>query len=328
VLAQIENGAGEAMGEIYVRVAFPSESRDRMQQLVDNLHGALKVRLQNLTWMSEATKTKALEKWATFTPKIGYPSKWRDWGGLATSRDSYFENMMAARAFNYRYDLDKIGKPTDKTEWTMTPQTVNAYYNPLQNEIVFPAAILQPPFFDPKADDALNYGAIGAVIGHEITHGYDDQGARFGPTGNFEQWWTPQDAKKFAALTGRLVKQYSGYTLMGEKVNGNLTLGENIADLGGLNIAYDALQRAVKDKPDPKIDGLTRDQRFFLGFAAVWRDQIRDKALRVQLVSDPHSPPRIRANGTPSNVPSYAAAFGCKPGDPMSNADDRRVVIW
>jgi putative endopeptidase len=328
VLAQIENGAGEAMGQIYVQVAFPPESRNRMQQLVDNLHEAFKVRIQNLTWMSEATKTKALEKWATFTPKIGYPSKWRDWGGLATSRDSYFENMMAARAFNYRYDLDKIGKPTDKSEWTMTPQTVNAYYNPLQNEIVFPAAILQPPFFDPKADDALNYGAIGAVIGHEITHGYDDQGARFGPTGNFEQWWTPQDAKKFAALTGKLVRQYSGYTLMGEKVNGNLTLGENIADLGGLNIAYDALQRAAKDKPDPKIDGLTRDQRFFLGFAAVWRDQIRDKALRVQLVSDPHSPPRIRANGTPPNLPSYAEAFGCKPGDPMSNADDRRVVIW
>jgi putative endopeptidase len=328
VLAQIENGAGEAMGQIYVQVAFPPESRARMQQLVDNLREALKVRIQNLSWMSDATKAKALEKWAAFTPKIGYPSKWREWSGLATSRDSYFENMMAARAFNYRYDLDKIGKPTDKTEWTMTPQTVNAYYNPLQNEIVFPAAILQPPFFDPKADDALNYGAIGAVIGHEITHGYDDQGARFGPTGNFEQWWTPEDAKKFAALTGKLVTQYSGYTLMGEKVNGNLTLGENIADLGGLNIAYDALQRASQDTPDSKIDGLTRDQRFFLGFAAVWRDQIRDKALRVQLASDPHSPGRIRANGTPSNLPAFAAAFGCKPGDPMANADDRRVVIW
>jgi putative endopeptidase len=328
VLGQIESGAGEAMGQVYVQVAFPPESRDRMQQLVDNLRQALKVRIQNLTWMSEATKAKALDKWSAFTPKIGYPSKWRDWSGLATSRDSYFENMMAAHAFNYRYDLNKIGKPTDKTEWSMTPQTVNAYYNPLQNEIVFPAAILQPPFFDPKADDALNYGAIGAVIGHEITHGYDDQGARFGPTGNFEQWWTPEDAKKFAALTGQLVKQYNGYTLMGEKVNGNLTLGENIADLGGISIAYDALQRATKDTPDPKIDGLTRDQRFFLGFAAVWRDQIRDKALRVQLASDPHSPGRIRANATPSNVPAYAAAFGCKPGDPMANADGKRVVIW
>src|SRR6185369_4748257 len=326
VLGQIETGAGEAMGQIYVQVAFPPESRDRMQQLVENLRQALKVRIQNLTWMSEATKAKALEKWSAFTPKVGYPSKWRDWSGLSTSKDSYFENMMAAHAFNYRYDLNKIGKPSDKTEWTMTPQTVNAYYNPLQNEIVFPAAILQPPFFDPKADDPLNYGAIGAVIGHEITHGYDDQGARFGPTGNFEQWWTPEDAKKFAALTGKLVKQYSGYTLMGEKVNGNLTLGENIADLGGINIAYDALQSATKDKPDPKIDGLTRDQRFFLGFAAVWRDQIRDKALKEQLASDPHSPGRIRANGTPSNLPAYAAAFSCKPGDPMANADDKRVV--
>ena len=328
VLGQIENGAGEAMGQIYVQVAFPPESRERMQTLVENLRQALKGRIENLSWMSPATKAKALEKWGAFDPKIGYPSKWRDWSGLTTSKDSYFENMMSAAAFNYRYDLDKVGKPTDKTEWTMTPQTVNAYYNPLQNEIVFPAAILQPPFFDPKADDAMNYGAIGAVIGHEITHGYDDQGARFGPTGNFEQWWTPEDAKKFAALTGKLVKQYSGYTLMGEKVNGNLTLGENIADLGGINIAYDALQRATKDQPDPKIDGFTRDQRFFLAFASVWRDQIRDKALRVQLASDPHSPGRIRANGTPSNLPAYAAAFGCKAGDPMANADDKRVVIW
>ena len=328
VLAQIENGAGEAMGQIYVQVAFPPESRDRMQKLVDNLREALKDRIENLSWMTPATKAKALEKWGTFTAKIGYPSKWRDWSGLVTSRDSYFDNMIKATEFNYKYDLAKVGKPTDKTEWTMTPQTVNAYYNPLQNEIVFPAAILQPPFFDPKADDALNYGAIGVVIGHELTHGYDDQGARFGPTGNFEQWWTPEDAKKFAALTGALATQYSGYTLMDGKVNGKLTLGENIADLGGINIAYDALQRATKGVPDPKLDGLTRDQRFFLGFAAVWRDQIRPEALKVQLVSDPHSPGRIRANGTPTNVPAYAAAFGCKAGDPMVNPDNKRVVIW
>ena len=328
VLAQIESGAGEAMGQIYVQVAFPPESRDRMQKLVDNLREALKDRIENLSWMTPATKAKALEKWGTFTAKIGYPSKWRDWSGLVTSRDSYFDNMIKATEFNYKYDLAKVGKPTDKTEWTMTPQTVNAYYNPLQNEIVFPAAILQPPFFDPKADDALNYGAIGVVIGHELTHGYDDQGARFGPTGNFEQWWTPEDAKKFAALTGALATQYSGYTLMDGKVNGKLTLGENIADLGGINIAYDALQRATKGVPDPKLDGLTRDQRFFLGFAAVWRDQIRPEALKVQLVSDPHSPGRIRANGTPTNVPAYAAAFGCKAGDPMVNPDNKRVVIW
>ena len=328
VLAQMEGAAGEAMGQVYVQVAFPPESRDRMQKLVDNLREALKVRIENLSWMTPATKTKALEKWGTFTAKIGYPSKWRDWSGLATSRDSYFENMVKAGEFNYRYDLEKVGKPTDKTEWGMTPQTVNAYYNPLQNEIVFPAAILQPPFFDPQADDALNYGAIGAVIGHELTHGYDDQGARFGASGNFEQWWTPEDAKKFAALTGALAKQYDGYTVMGSKVNGNLTLGENIADLGGINIAYDALQRASKDVPDPKTDGFTRDQRFFLGFGAIWRDQIRPEALKVQLASDPHSPGRARANGTPTNVPAYAAAFGCKVGDPMVNPENKRVVIW
>ncbi|HXR52015.1 MAG TPA: M13 family metallopeptidase, partial [Steroidobacteraceae bacterium] len=321
VLAHIEGAAGEAMGQIYVQVAFPPESRARMETLVGNLREALKGRIENLTWMSDATKAKALEKWSAFNTKIGYPSKWRDWNGLVTSRQSYLDNIFAADAFNYRYELDKIGKPVDKTEWHMTPQTVNAYYDPQQNEIVFPAAILQPPFFDPKADDALNYGAIGAVIGHELTHGYDDQGARFGPSGNFEEWWTPEDKKKFEALTGKLVKQYSGYEpIPGEKVNGNLTLGENIADLGGLNIAYDAMQRATKDQPDPKVDGLTRDQRFFLGYAAAWRDQVRPEALRVQLASDPHSPGAIRANGTPSNVPAFAAAFSCKAGEPMANA--------
>ena len=329
VLGQIEGAAGEAMGQVYVQVAFPPESRQRMEKLVGNLREALKGRIENLTWMSDATKAKALEKWSAFNTKIGYPTKWREWSGLVTSRQSYLANILAADAFNYRWELDKIGKPVDKTEWHMTPQTVNAYYDPQQNEIVFPAAILQPPFFDPKADDALNYGAIGAVIGHELTHGFDDQGARFGPSGNFEEWWTPEDKKKFQALTGKLVKQYSGYEpIPGEKVNGNLTLGENIADLGGLNIAYDAMQRATKDQPDPKVDGLTRDQRFFLGYAAAWRDQVRPEALRVQLASDPHSPGAIRANGTPSNVPAFAAAFSCKAGDPMANAPDRSVVIW
>jgi putative endopeptidase len=300
-----------------------------MEVLVANLRESLKSRIENLTWMSDATKAKALEKWSAFNTKIGYPDKWRDWSGLNTSRESYLGNILAADAFNYRWELDKIGKPVDKTEWLMTPQTVNAYYDPQKNEIVFPAAILQPPFFDPKADDALNYGAIGAVIGHELTHGFDDQGSRFGPTGNFEEWWTPEDKKKFEALTGKLVQQYSAYEVIpGEKVNGNLTLGENIADLGGLNIAYDALQRATKDQPDPKVDGLTRDQRFFLGFASAWRDQVRPESLRVQLASDPHSPAGIRANGTPTNVPAFATAFSCKAGDAMLNSGDKQVVIW
>jgi putative endopeptidase len=328
VLGQVDEAAGEAMGEVYVKAAFPPASRERMQKLVDNLREALKGRIENLAWMTPATKAKALEKWAGFSSKIGYPEKWRDWSGLATSRDSYFGNMVAATEFNYRYDLDKIGKPTDKTEWSMTPQTVNASYNPLNNDVTFPAAILQPPFFDPQADDALNYGAIGAVIGHELTHGYDDQGSRFGPTGNFEQWWTPEDAKSFKALTGALVAQYNGYAVPEGKVNGNLTLGENIADLGGLNIAYDALQRASKDVADPKLDGFTRDQRFFLGFASIWRDQMRPEMMKVRLASDPHSPGRVRATGTPRNVPAFAAAFGCKAGDAMVNDDAKRVVIW
>jgi putative endopeptidase len=329
VLAVLEDSAGEAMGQLYVQVAFPPESRARMDELVGNLSAALKTRIENLTWMSDATKERALQKWAAFTPKIGYPSKWRDWSGLTTSRDSYFENAMAAAAFNHRWNIDKIGKPVDKTEWGMTPQTVNAYYHPLLNEIVFPAAILQPPFFDPEADDALNYAAIGGVIGHELTHGYDDQGARFGPGGNFEQWWTPEDEKRFKALTGRLVKQYDAYEVgPGQKVNGNLTLGENIADLGGLSIAWDALQRASEGKADPKIDGLSREQRFFYSWAAIWRSQDRPETLKVQLASDPHAPAVTRVNGPVTNHPAFAAAFACKDADPMVNAGEKRISIW
>jgi putative endopeptidase len=329
VLNTLENGAGEAMGDAYVQVAYPPESKARMDELVKNLSGALKGRIEKLTWMSDATKAKALEKWAAFTPKIGYPTKWRDFSGLATSRDSYYGNVEAAQEFNYKWDIGKIGKPVDKTEWLLTPQTVNAYYNPQQNEVVFPAAILQAPFFNAKADDAYNYGGIGAVIGHELTHGYDDQGSRFGPTGNAEVWWTDEDAKKFAALTSKLEKQFSGYdALPGIKVNGRLTLGENIADLGGLSIAYDALQAASAGKEDTRIDGLTRDQRFFYGWASVWRSNIRPEAAKVRVVSDPHAPDSIRAIGAPSNHPAFAAAFGCKDNDPMVHAADQRVVIW
>jgi putative endopeptidase len=329
VLGVIEGSAGEAMGQLYVKVAFPPESRERMEKLVGNLKDALKVRIENLTWMSDATKAKALEKWATFTPKIGYPTKWREWDGLATGRDSYYGNAMAAHEFNYKYELAKIGKPVDKAEWSMTPQTVNASYNPLQNQITFPAAILQPPFFDAQADDAFNYGGIGAVIGHEMTHGYDDQGSRFGPTGNMEQWWTPEDAKQFSALTGKLVKQYDTYEVLpGAHVNGKLTLGENIADLGGLSVAHDALLKATAGQPDTPIEGLTRDQRFFYGWSAIWREHMTEQSLRVRLASDPHSPGSVRVKASPRNYPAFAAAFGCKEGDAMVLPADQRVVIW
>jgi putative endopeptidase len=331
VLAIIENSVGEAMGQRYVEVAFPPSSKAQMQELVDNLHRALKVRIENLDWMSDATKKKALEKWAAFNTKIGYPDQWRDWTGLTTSRDSLYGNVAAAAAFNYRWNLDKIGKPVDREEWGLTPQTINAYYSPQLNEIVFPAAILQPPFFDPGADEALNYGAIGAIIGHELTHGYDDQGSRFGPTGNFEEWWTREDAARFKALTARLVTQYNAYTAapgLTEKVNGNLTLGENIADLGGLNIAYDAFQNAVAGKPDPMIDGMSRDQRFFLGFGAAWRQKYTPELTRLIVASDPHAPDGVRANGTPTNMDAFAKAFGCKEGDAMVNSGDRKIDIW
>jgi putative endopeptidase len=328
VLDTVENQAGEALGQIYVKVAFPAESKARMEKLVQNLRDALKVRLENLAWMSPETKQKAMQKWASFTPKIGYPDKWRDWSGLETGRDSYIGNVLAANEFNYKWNLSKIGKPVDKTEWGMTPQTVNAYYNPLQNEIVFPAAILQPPFFDAKADDAYNYGGIGAVIGHEMIHGYDDQGSRFGPTGNFENWWTETDAKGFKNLTNKLVQQFNEYeALPGKHVNGNLTLGENIADLGGLNVAYDALQRAQPDAKSNEV-GLTRDQRFFANFATVWRRNFKPEELNVRLTTDPHAPANFRAIGAPSNMPAFAKAFGCKAGDKMVRDGDKAIQIW
>jgi|SRR5688500_13924698 putative endopeptidase len=328
VLDTIENQAGEAFGQIYVKVAFPAESKARMEKLVQNLRDALKVRLENLAWMSPDTKKKAMEKWASFTPKIGYPDKWRDWSGLQTSRDSYIGNVLAANEFNYKWNLSKIGKPVDKTEWGMTPQTVNAYYNPLQNEIVFPAAILQPPFFDAKADDAYNYGGIGAVIGHEMIHGYDDQGSRFGPTGNFENWWTETDSTGFKNLTNKLVQQFDEYEAMpGKHVNGNLTLGENIADLGGLAVSYDALQRAQPDQNSSEV-GMTRDQRFFANWATVWRRSFKPEELNVRLATDPHAPANFRAIGAPSNMPAFAKAFQCKAGDKMVRDGDKSIQIW
>ena len=331
VLESVNGAMGEALGQLYVDAVFPAESKVAMQHLVENLSAALKTRLENLPWMGEETRKKALEKWASFTPKIGYPDKWRDWSGLATSGDSYLGNMQAARAFNYRYMLDKIGKPVDRTEWGMTPQTVNAYYNATKNEIVFPAAILQPPFFDAKADPALNYGGIGAVIGHEMMHGYDDSGSQFAANGNFDNWWTDADRSAFNGRTDQLVAQFDGYeALPGVNVKGKLTLGENIGDLGGLTVAYDALQMALKEDPSKNvaIDGYSQDQRFFMNWATVWRRNFTEGELRVRLNTDPHAPANFRANGAPSNMPSFAAAFQCKAGDAMVRGDDKRVVIW
>ncbi|MGB3392146.1 MAG: M13-type metalloendopeptidase [Stenotrophomonas sp.] len=328
VLGTIEGEAGEAFGQMYVKVAFSPEAKAKMEELVKNLAAALKERIQNLPWMSDETKTRAIAKWETFTPKIGYPDKWRDWSGLQTTHDDYLGNIRAATAFNYKWALSKIGQPVDKTEWGMTPQTVNAYYNPMQNEIVFPAAILQPPFFDPNADDALNYGGIGAVIGHEMTHGYDDQGARFGPTGNMEDWWTPADKQNFEGLTGKLVKQFNDYKVGEQNVDGSLTLGENIADLGGLATAWDALQKASEGKEDPKVEGFSRDQRFFFNWATVWRTKYTAENAKVRLATDPHAPAQFRAMGAPSNLPTFAAAFQCKAGSPMARNGDKQVVIW
>jgi len=331
VLESVNGAIGEGLGQLYVNAVFPADSKVQMQHLVENLSVALKARLEKLEWMGEDTRKKALEKWASFTPKIGYPDKWRDWSGYETNADSYLGNMQAARAFNYRYMLNKIGKPVDKTEWGMTPQTVNAYYNPLQNEIVFPAAILQAPFFDAKADPALNYGGIGAVIGHEMMHGYDDSGSQFAANGNFDNWWTDSDRKAFTGRTDQLVAQFDGYeSLPGVNVKGKLTLGENIGDLGGLTVAYDALQMALKEDPKANVavDGHSQDQRFFMNWATVWRRNFNEGELRVRLNTDPHAPANFRANGAPSNMPAYAKAFECKAGDAMVRADDKRVVIW
>ncbi|QOW20868.1 peptidase [Lysobacter ciconiae] len=329
VLDTIGGHTGEALGQMYVDVAFPAESKAQMEKLVDNLRASLKTRLENLAWMGEDTKKKALEKWASFTPKIGYPDQWRDWSGLDTSRDSYIANVHAANEFNYKWNVGKIGRPVDRSEWGMSPQTVNAYYRSSANEIVFPAAILQPPFFDPDASDELNYGGIGAVIGHEMIHGYDDQGSRFGPTGNFENWWTEEDAAGFKKLTDQLIAQFNGYEAApGQYVNGKLTLGENIADLGGLAVALDAMHAATADTPDPMTDGMSRDQRFFANWATVWRRNFTSEELNVRLATDSHAPANFRAMAAPSNMPSFAAAYSCTPGQPMVRDGDDRIVIW
>jgi putative endopeptidase len=335
VLGTVNGGMGEALGQLYVAKVFTPEAKERAGVLVDNVRNALKARIQNLDWMSPETKEKAVAKWDTFLPKIGYPDKWRDWSGLEIKPDSYYGNVQAASKFDYDYQIAKIGKPTDRKDWGMTPQTVNAYYNPTDNTINFPAAILQTPFFDADGDDAINYGGIGAVIGHEASHGFDDEGSQFDGDGNNKNWWSKDDRQKFDGRTDKLVQQFNDYAPIKDKpelhVNGKLTLGENIADLGGLNVAYDALQEALKKNPteaQEKIDGYTQDQRFFLNWARVWRGSVREKQAILSLNVDPHAPASLRAMAAPSNMEAFAMAFQCKPGDAMVRSTDKQVKIW
>jgi putative endopeptidase len=326
----MEDGTiGEALGQLYVKKAFPPESKKRMLELVGNLRAALHERIQKLDWMGEATKAQALKKLDAFGVKIGYPDKWKTYP-FDVKRDDYFGNVRRASAYRVKDNLSKLGKPIDRTEWGMTPSTVNAYYSPTMNEIVFPAGILQPPFFDPKADDAVNYGSIGWVIGHEMTHGFDDQGSQFDADGNLKNWWTDADRKAYQARTDLMVKQYDAYEpLKGEHVNGKLTLGENIADLGGMKIAYAAFKKSLQGKPEPaKIDGFTAEQRFFLGAATIWRNHIRPAALSVRLKTDPHSPGVERVIGPMSDLPEFFQAWGCANGCAMVRDEKLRPAIW
>jgi predicted metalloendopeptidase len=325
----VERALGEAVGKLYVKEHFPAERKARMEELVKNLVNAYGQSIDNLEWMSPDTKKEARAKLAKFTPKIGYPDKWRDYSKLTIKRDDLVGNAMRTATFQYNYQLNKLGKPVDRTEWGMTPQTVNAYYRSTTNEIVFPAAILQPPFFDMRADDAVNYGAIGAVIGHEIGHGFDDKGSQSDGDGNLRNWWTESDRAAFKARTDKLVKQFNGFSpLPGYNVNGELTLGENIGDNAGLSIAYKAYKLSLHGQPAPVIDNLTGDQRFFMGFGQVWRSKMREAQQIVQVKTDPHSPGQFRANGTVMNHPAFYEAFGVKEGDKMYLAPKDRVSIW
>ncbi len=324
-----DGALGESLGKLYVEQYFPAERKARMEALVQNLLAAFKQSIATLDWMGPATKQQAQDKLSKFMVKIGYPDKWRDYSALSVRADDLVGNVQRSHAFEYAKEVNKLGKPIDRAEWGMTPQTVNAYYNPELNEIVFPAVILQPPFFNAEADDAVNYGAIGAVIGHEISHGFDDQGAQYDGDGNLRDWWTAADHKNFAARSKLLVQQYSAFTVLpGYRVNGELTLGENIADNSGAAIAYKAYQLSLAGQPAPVIDGLSGDQRFYMGFAQVWRSKIRDAQQIVYLKSDPHAPDRFRANGTLRNQAGFYNAFDVKPGDKMYLAPKQRVSIW
>jgi putative endopeptidase len=325
----VDNGLGDLLGQLYVQQYFPPESKKRMLDLVNNLQNVYRERIQKLDWMSDATKKKALEKLDAFTKKIGYPDKWKTYDDVTISKDAYYRNQESISKHNYYVMIKKIGKPVDRSEWNMTPPTIDAYNNGTFNEIVFPAGILQFPFFDKDADDAINYGAIGLVIGHEMTHGFDDQGRQYDSKGNLKDWWTPEDAAKFKAKVQVVIDQYNKYTVLDNiHINGALTQGENLADIGGLSIAYQAFKNTPEGKSDTKIDGLTPDQRFFLAAAQVWRNKSTDEALRVSMSNNPHSPPMYRVNGPVSNMEAFYKAFNVKPGDKMYRPENERVKVW
>ena len=325
----VDRSLGQALGQLYVKKYFTEDAKKRMLDLVNNLQKAFAARIDKLDWMSDSTKQKAREKLFAITKKIGYPDKWRDYSNVNIVKDKYFENSVAAASNNYQFQLAKLNKPVDKTEWFTTPSTVTAYYNPYANEIVFPAAILQPPYFDNNADDALNYGGIGMVIGHEMTHAFDDQGAQFDKNGNVENWWTKDDYEKFKAKTQQVVDLYNNFSVLDTvHIKGAMTLGENTADVGGVAIAYDAFKMTKEGQDTTKVGGFTPDQRFFISVARIWRVKMKDEFLRLWINNNPHSPPMWRVNGPLMNSAHFYDAFNVQPGDKMYLPDTNRIQIW
>ncbi len=327
----LDDYIGEALGQLYVEKYFPPDAKARMNELVENEKAVFHDRLEKVPWMTAETRARALAKFARFTQKIGHPQKFRDYSAVEIRRDDLLGNVRRAAVFWSRREIVRIGKPVDRTEWDMTPETVNAYFNPVLNEIVFPAGILQPPYFDLAMDDAVNYGGIGVIIGHEMTHGYDDQGRKYDADGNLNDWWTPADAKAFDDRAQLVVNEYNAFEpLPGLHVNGKLTLGENLADLGGVNIAYEALQRVLAKDPAKRktIDGFTPEQRFFISFAQIWRTNVRDAEAQRLVTVDPHSPGQFRAYGPLLNVQAFYDAFGIRPGSPMWRPPEQRAIIW
>ncbi len=327
-VAATDQQLGEALGRLWTERYFPESAKTQALDMVHNLMITLHENLATLSWMSPATREAALAKLAAFGLKIGYPDKWRDYSAVTIASGPYAANALATNNFEFRRDLNKVGKPTDRGEWLMTPPTVNAYNYPPMNEIVFPAGILQPPFYDPNADAAYNYGGMGAVIGHEIIHGFDDQGRQFGPHGNLVDWWTPEDKQRFLERAKCVSDQFSSYTINGEHMTGDLVLGESIADLGGLQMAYAAYEKYLQTHPRQIVDGFTPEQRFFLGWAQVWAENATPEIQRLQITTNPHPISRYRVNGPLSNMPEFAAAFGCKPADPMIRAENQRCNVW